>query len=329
MEYRNLGNSGLRVSSFSFGSWVTFAGAVDAHAATECLRIAYDAGVNFFDNAEGYAQGKSELVMGEALKRLGWRRDSYTVSSKVMFGSVAKPSVLQRGLSRKHVTEACHQAMERLGVDYLDLYFCHRPDKHTPIEETVRTMNTLIEQGKVLYWGTSEWSVEQLQEAYRVAEKYNLIGPTMEQPEYSLFARSRVEQEYAPLYEEHGLGTTIWSPLCSGVLTGKYNNGVPDDSRANLPGYEWLADNILNEKGQRRVEATRQLSEIAAQLGMSMTHLALAWTQLNPHVSTTILGASSAAQLTDNLAAVQQVEKLTPDVVGAVEAVLLKVSELE
>lgn len=329
MEYRRLGKSGLQLSGFSYGSWVTFGRSVDVFSAMECLSIARDAGVNFFDNAEGYAWGQSEMIMGEALRRLRWPRDSFCVSSKVMFGSARDPSPLQCGLSRKHVTEACHQALQRLGLDYLDLYFCHRPDPETPIEETVRAMDSLVQQGKVLYWGTSEWSADSLRQAYAIAEQHHLTPPTMEQPQYNLFTRARVEQEYGELYQQHGMGTTVWSPLCSGVLTGKYNQGLPADSRASLEGYEWLAGIIQGEMGQRRLQVTAQLMELSAQLDMSITHLALAWTRLNPNVSSTILGASSPTQLQDNLRAVDAVEKLTPDVVEQIHKILDATPDLE
>ena len=329
MQYRRLGKSGLKLSGFGYGSWVTFGPSIDVRAAMESMSIAYDAGVNFFDNAEGYAWGQSELIMGDALRRLRWSRDSYCVSSKVMFGSAFHPGPLQQGLSRKHVIEACEQALLRLGVDYLDLYFCHRPDPETPVEETVRAMHTLVQMGKVLYWGTSEWPAEKIEEAFALAERHNLTPPTMEQPEYNLFARRRVEQEYAPLYERHGLGTTVWSPLCSGVLTGKYNDGLPVGSRATLDGYGWLADDIRSDKGQAQVRATGQLSVLAQELGLNVTHLALAWTRLNPNVSTTILGASSPGQLRDNLDAVNAVDKLTEDVVSRIEAILHATPGLE
>jgi voltage-dependent potassium channel beta subunit len=322
MEYRRLGKSGLQLSGFSYGSWVTFGRSVDVRAAVECMSLAYDAGVNFFDNAEGYSWGQSELIMGDALARLRWPRDSYCVSSKVMFGSAFKPGPLQKGLSRKHVMEACDQALKRLGLDYLDLYFCHRPDPDTPVEETVRAMHTLVQQGKVLYWGTSEWPAASIEEAYKLADKHNLTPPTMEQPEYNLFARRRVEQEYLHLYSEYGLGTTVWSPLCSGVLTGKYNGGIPDGSRATLGGYEWLASDIQSKKGQARVRVTQHLAELAREIDISMTHLALAWTRLNPQVSTTILGASSPEQLRENLGAVDAVALLTDDVVTQLEDIL-------
>ena len=250
MEYRRLGTSGLKVSALSFGSWVTFGNQMAVEAALESMTAAYDAGVNFFDNAEVYAHGQSETIMGAALQKSGWDRDSYIVSSKVMFGRRADPMPTQRGLSRKHIYDACHQALQRLQVDYLDLYFCHRPDPETPIEETVRSMSELIWQGKVLYWGTSEWSAQQLMEAYGIARQYNLIPPTMEQPQYNMFHRDRFEVEYGRLYNAIGLGTTIWSPLASGLLTGKYNDGIPDESRLTLPGYEWLRDMFNSEEGQ-------------------------------------------------------------------------------
>lgn len=329
MQYRRLGKSGLKLSGFGYGSWVTFGRSIDLRAAMESMSLAYDAGVNFFDNAEGYAWGQSELIMGEALRRLRWHRDSYCVSSKVMFGSAFTPGPLQQGLSRKHVMEACEQALQRLGVDYLDLYFCHRPDPETPVEETVRAMHTLVQSGKVLYWGTSEWPAERIEEAFALAERHHLTPPTMEQPEYNLFARRRVEHEYAPLYERYGLGTTVWSPLCSGVLTGKYNDGLPDRSRATLDGYEWLARNILSDKGQARVKVTQQLAGLAQELGLSVTHLALAWTRLNPNASTTILGASSPQQLRDNLGAVDAMDKLTEDVVARIETILHATPGLE
>ncbi|RMG93201.1 MAG: voltage-dependent potassium channel subunit beta [Chloroflexi bacterium] len=322
MEYRRLGKSGLKVSVLSFGSWVTFGNQMDVDGALACMTAAYDAGVNFFDNAEVYAHGKSELVMGEALKKAGWRRDSYIVSSKVMWGSIPDPKPTQRGLSRKHIVEACHQAMERLQVDYLDLYFCHRPDPEVPMEEVVWTMTNLIEQGKVLYWGTSEWSAQQLMEAYSVARQYNLIPPTMEQPQYNMFERYRVEVEYGRLYEAIGLGTTIWSPLASGILTGKYNNGIPADSRMNLPGYEWLRKMLESEEGQRRIQKTRELSKIAEELGTSMARLAIAWCVKNPNVSTVITGASRVAQVEENMKALEVVPLLTDDVMEKIEAVL-------
>jgi voltage-dependent potassium channel beta subunit len=319
MEYRRLGHSGLKVSEMSFGSWVTFARQVDVGAAKELLAAAHDAGVNFFDNAEGYEQGRSEEVMGEAIAALGWSRDSYIVSSKVFWGG-EKPT--QRGLSAKHVTEACHAALRRLRVDHLDLYFCHRPDIDTPIEETVRAMDALVRQGKVLYWGTSEWSAQAITEAHLVAREWRMVPPTMEQPQYNLFERQKVEGDYLPLYDRFGLGTTIWSPLASGLLTGKYNDGIPEGSRMTLPGYGWLREMLESEKGRDRLDKVRALERVAAEAGLTLTHLALLWCLANPHVSTVILGASRRAQLEDNLAALDHRGKFTPEVLEAVEAVV-------
>lgn len=318
MEYRRLGKSGLKVSAFSFGSWVTFARQVDVQPAKEIMAAAYDAGVNFFDNAEGYERGGSEKVMGQALQELGWSRDSYVVSSKVFWGG-DKPT--QRGLSAKHVTDACHAALKRLRVDYLDLFFCHRPDIDTPIVETVRAMDNLIRQGKVIYWGTSEWSAQQITEAHWAAAAHGLTPPVMEQPQYNIFERQKVEGDYAPLYDSFGLGTTIWSPLASGLLTGKYNDGVPQDTRAALPGYEWLRDIITGEAGRARVEKVKKLASVAAEAGLPLHHMALLWCLENPRVSTVILGASRLGQLTDNLSALEARSKMTPDVMAAIEAI--------
>ena len=322
MEYRRLGKSGLLVSALSYGAWVTFNKQVGVDNAVEIMKTAYDAGVNFFDNAEIYEHGEAEIVMGEALKKLKWRRDSYLVSSKVMFGSVKDRKPTQWGLNRKHVMEACDQALERLGVEALDMYFCHRPDPETPMEETVRAMNDLVQMGKVHYWGTSEWSAQQLMEAYSIARQYNLTPPTMEQPQYNMFHRERFEVEYARLYDMIGLGTTIWSPLASGLLTGKYNEGVPDDSRINLPGYEWLKKIFESEEGQERIAKVRELTTIAEELGTSMASLAIAWCLMNPNVSTVILGASKLPQLEENLKSLDIVDQLTDDVMSRIEDVL-------
>ncbi len=319
MQYRRLGKSGLQVSEFSFGSWVTFAKQVDIAPAKEMMAAAYEAGINFFDNAEGYEQGRSELVMGQAIAELGWSRDSYIVSSKVFWGG-SKPT--QRGLSAKHVTEAAHAALKRLRVEHLDLYFCHRPDIDTPIEETVRAMHNLVVQGKILYWGTSEWSGQQITEAHVAARAHNLTPPTMEQPQYNLFERHKVEADYLPVYDTFGLGTTIWSPLASGLLTGKYNNGLPNDARANLPGYEWLRDIITGEKGRARIEQVKELAKVADASGLPIHHMALLWCLSNPRVSTVILGASRLSQLTDNLAALEAKARMTPEVLAAIEAVM-------
>ena len=319
MEYRRLGGSGLKVSALSYGSWVTFKFQIGDDVATECLAAAYDAGINFFDNAEVYAGGESERIMGRALKKLGWGRDTYCVSSKVYWGG-DRPT--QRGLSRKHIHDACHAALGRLQVDYLDLFFCHRPDLETPIEETVRAMHDLIVQGKVLYWGTSEWSAQQISEAHGLAREYRLTPPTMEQPQYNMLHRERVEAEYRRLYAEIGLGTTIWSPLASGVLTGKYRDGVPEGSRLTVKAYDWLRDQLLSEEGRRKIETAAALEPIANELGMSMPQLGIAWCLKNPHVSTVILGASRPEQLQENLAAVDLADRLTPDWLERIEAVL-------
>ncbi|MBK7217530.1 MAG: aldo/keto reductase [Candidatus Promineofilum sp.] len=322
MEYRRLGKSGLPVSALSFGSWVTFSTQMGVEQALETMTAAYDAGVNFFDNAEVYALGQSETIMGEALQKAGWRRDSYIVSSKVMWGSVDNPKPTQRGLHRKHVFDACHDALRRLQVEYLDLYFCHRPDINVPMEEVVRMMTELIHQGKVLYWGTSQWSAQQLSEAYGVARQYQLIPPTMEQPQYSMFHREKVEAEFAPLYDTIGLGTTTFSPLYFGILTGKYNDGIPADSRASLPGYEWVRENVESERGQQQIAKVRQLMPIAEGLGATMSQLAIAWCLRNPRVSTVILGASRVSQVHENLKALDVLPQLTDDVMTAIEDVL-------
>lgn len=298
MEYRRLGKSGLQVSALSLGSWLTFGKQIDNSVAEELMVLAYDRGINFFDNAEIYARGRSEIVMGEILKKYNWQRDSYIVSSKVFFGYLGKDAKLtQKGLSRKHVVEACDQALKRLQLDYLDLYFCHRPDKETPIEETVWTMHNLIQQGKILYWGTSEWSAQEIMEAHMVARQHHLIGPVMEQPQYNMLERARVEVEYAQLYKTVGLGTTIWSPLASGVLTGKYNAGFVEDTRLSILGMDWLKESALQEE---KLEKSRKLTAFAKELGVSLPVLAIAWCLKNQHVSTVILGASKKAQLQEN-----------------------------
>ncbi len=321
MEYRRLGRSGLKLSALSYGSWLTFGNQLDVEGATACMTAAYDEGCNFFDNAEVYAHGRSEEIMGEALRKLGWQRDSYVVSSKVFFGSKADPKPTQCGLSRKHVVEACDQALRRLGLDHLDLYFCHRPDPDTPIEETVRVMGELIQRGKVLYWGTSEWSAVQLMEAHRVAREFNLVPPTMEQPQYNMFERARVELEYKPLYEL-GLGTTTWSPLASGILTGKYTGGIPAGTRMTVPGYEWLRSLVESPGGKRHIEKAGKLQDIADDLGCSMAQLAIAWCLANPQVSTVITGASKLDQLRENMRAAGFVSKLDAEVRDRIEGVL-------
>ena len=319
MEYRRLGRSGLKISALSFGSWVTFGNQMAEELARDCMKLAYDSGVNFFDNAEVYAEGESERIMGQVLKKMGWGRDTYIVSSKVFWGGELPT---QGGLSRKHVFDACHAALRRLQVDYLDLYFCHRPDPETPIEETVWAMNDLMRQGKILYWGTSEWTAQQITQAHAVAKEYRLVGPTMEQPEYNLFNRQKVEADFLPLYRDYGMGTTIWSPLASGVLTGKYLDGIPKDSRFNVEGYDWLKARYAGEDGQKRLDKVRQLKKVADQAGLSLAHLALGWCYKNPNVSTVILGASKVAQLQENLKVLDALPKLTSDVMNAIEKVM-------
>jgi voltage-dependent potassium channel beta subunit len=319
MEYRRLGRSGLQLSAFSLGSWVTFANQLDRNAARDMMALAYERGINFFDNAETYEKGASETMMGEALRDLAWPRDSYCVSSKVFWGG-EKPT--QRGLSRKHVHDACHAALKRLQVDYLDLYFCHRPDIDTPIEETVRAMHDLVSQGKVLYWGTSEWNAQQITEACGLARANHLTPPTMEQPEYNLFNRVKLENEYLPLFRDHGLGTTIFCPLANGVLTGKYSQGFPDGSRLSLPGYEWLRARWENETGRRNLGKATELQNLADKADLALIHLALLWCLANPNVSSVILGASRISQLEENLDALEHTDKMTPDLLERIDRLM-------
>ena len=321
MEYRSLGKTGLQLSAFSFGSWVTFGTQLDVDQASELMKTAYDAGVNFFDNAEVYAQGAAEVMMGRVFERMQWPRDSYCVSSKVMFGSAEKPLPTQRGLSRKHVIEACDQAIARMKVDYLDLYLCHRPDPQVPVEETVRAMDILIKQGRILYWGTSMWSPQQILEACLVAERYNLTPPALEQPQYNMFWREQIEKEYLPLYDSIGIGTTVWSPLATGVLTGKYNDGIPEDGRLNIKELAFLKERWLGE-GKGVSDRVRILTRMAEEMGTTMTKLALAWCLKNTNVSTVILGATKPGQLSENLAALDTVPLLTADVMADIEKVL-------
>lgn len=306
MQYRRLGSSGLQLSALSFGAWVTF-GQIGRDEARNLIATAYDHGVNFFDNAEAYANGEAERVMGDVIADLRLPRDGFCVSSKVFFGAADNPGPTQRGLSRKHVFETCHAALQRLRVDHLDLYFCHRPDPDTPIEETVWAMDALIRQGKVLYWGTSEWSAAQIKEAAKIARAHHLHSPTMEQPQYNLLHRTRVELEYAPLYSELGLGTTIWSPLASGLLTGKYNEGVAADTRLGQEGNGWLQRLVIGQKEERRIDRVRRFTAVAAELGEKPAQLAIAWCLRNPHVSTVMLGASRTEQLLENLGALELV----------------------
>ena len=318
MEYKNLGKSGLKVSRLSLGSWLTFGKQIENNIAEELMDLAYENGVNFFDNAEIYAQGESERVMGKILKNRDWRRDSYILSSKAFFGDGGKLPT-QRGLSRKHLVEACEAALNRLQVDYLDLFYCHRPDKETPIEETVWTMHNLIQQGKILYWGTSEWSAQEIMEAHMVAKQYNLIGPTMEQPQYNMLHRQKVELEFDQIYKTVGLGTTIWSPLASGILTGKYNDGMPEKTRLSMEGLEWLKDvNLVEEK----LAKVKELTKLAKEIGITMPKLAIAWTLKNENVSTAILGASKKDQLKETLTTIDDLDKLTDEVMEKIEDIL-------
>jgi voltage-dependent potassium channel beta subunit len=320
MEYRYMGKTGLQLSTLSFGSWVTFHKQIDDKIADELMGIAYDQGINFFDNAEVYAAGESEKMMGRVLSKKNWDRTSIVLSSKAYFGwrgKENKPN--QTGLSRKHLTEACHEALQRLQTDYLDLYFCHRPDKKMPIAEVVQTMNTLIQQGKILYWGTSEWSGVEIMEAHRIAEAYRLIGPAMEQPQYNLFERNKVDAEYLEIYKNVGLGTTIWSPLAAGLLTGKYNDGIPEGSRFQMEGFEWLRDRWLM---QEKINKVQQLGAIAKALKVSTASLSIAWCIKNPNVTSAILGATSKAQLLDNLTALDTAALLTPEIMEQIEGIV-------
>ena len=319
MRYRNLGKSGLKVSELSYGSWVTFSFQLDTALATEMLKIAYDSGVNFFDNAEVYASGDSEVIMGKALKTLGFTRDTYCVSSKAFWGGQLPT---QRGLSAKHLTDACNAALQRLQVDYLDLFFCHRPDPETPIEETVRAMHALVIQGKIIYWGTSEWEAAQIEEAYRIAEKHYLTPPTMEQPEYNMFNRSKLEKEYLDLFDKRGLGTTIWSPLASGLLTGKYKNGIPEDTRMNLSGYEFLRERLESKEGRAMVDKAKQLEELADAAGIPLVNMALGWCLQNKNVSTVILGSSKPEQLKQNLKTLDYVDQFDDSLMQQIDKII-------
>ena len=326
MEYRRLGKSGLQVSAVSFGSWVSFSKQIDDKIADELMGIAYDSGINFFDNAEVYANGKSEEMMGRVLKAKNWERSSYIVSSKAFFGwhgKANKPN--QTGNNRKHLIEACDEALKRLQVDYLDLYFCHRADKNTPVEETVWAMNHLLNQGKILYWGTSEWTGVEIMEAHRIAAQNHLIGPTMEQPQYNLFERRKVEADYSEIYKNVGLGTTIWSPLASGLLSGKYNDGVPADSRFALEGFDWLKDqHMLDEK----IEKVKKLATVAKDLNISTAVLSIAWCLSNKNVSTAILGATKKSQLEENLKAIDAIPLITTEVLEKIETIMQNKPEI-
>ncbi|MBL0152367.1 MAG: aldo/keto reductase [Chitinophagaceae bacterium] len=320
MEYRNMGRTGLQLSALSLGSWVSFHKQITDATADELMGIAYDHGINFFDNAEVYALGESEKMMGRVLKNKNWDRSSYTVSSKAFWGwrgKENKPN--QKGLSRKHLVEACHEALQRLQLDYLDIYFCHRPDKTTPIAETVWTMHNLIQQGKILYWGTSEWSGVEIMEAHRVADQHHLIGPVVEQPQYNLFERNKLENEFLMVFKTVGMGTTIWSPLASGLLSGKYNDGLPEGSRFALEGFEWLKDRWMQESMLTKV---KKLAALAAELGISMAQLSIAWCIRNPNVTTAILGATKKEQLLENLGALDAYPKLTDEMMKRIDGIV-------
>ena len=316
MNYRRLGKSGIKVSELSLGAWVTFGEQVGLDIAEKCMAAAYDHGVNFFDNAEGYAEGKAETLMGQAIKRLGWKREDLVLSTKIFWGGEGPNDT---GLSHKHILEGVNKALSRLQVDYIDLVFCHRPDPNTPIEETVRAMDQVVRSGKVFYWGTSEWSAAQIMRADGLARQYGLTPPAMEQPQYNMFTRTKFEKEYDILYKELGYGTTIFSPLASGLLSGKYNNGIPSDSRAALPGYEWIKEHIITPE---RIEKVKQLAPIAADLGATLAQMSLAWCLKNPNVSTVITGASRPEQVVENMKALDVVTKLTPDVMERIEQIL-------
>ena len=311
-----MGWAGLKVSELSLGAWVTYGGQVGEEMALKCMSTAYDAGVNFFDNAEAYASGNAEIVMGNVIKKLGWPREGIVVSSKVFWGGQG-PN--ERGLSRKHIFEACRNSLRRLQLDYLDLFFCHRPDPSTPIEETVRAMDDLIHQGKILYWGTSEWTAADIMRAHGLAREHGLTPPQMEQPQYNMLHRDRVEKEYLPLYHEIGLGATIWSPLASGILSGKYNDGIPAGSRGSLPGYEWLQSYRITPQN---IEIVKKLGPIAKDLDCTLAQMALAWCLKNLNLSTVITGATKPEQVTENMKALEVVPKLDSDVMDRIEAVL-------
>lgn len=326
MEYRYLGKSGLQVSALSFGAWVTFHDQFGEDLAYQCMKEAYDAGVNFFDNAEVYASGNAEIIMGNVFKKSGWKRSDLIFSTKIFWGG-SGPN--DRGLSRKHIIEGTNASLKRLQMDYVDLIFCHRPDIHTPIEETVWAMNHIINQGKALYWGTSEWNSTQIMEAYHIARREHLIPPLMEQPEYNMFRRDKIEKDFLPLYKKIGLGTTIWSPLASGILTGKYNNEIPSDTRINLPNYEWLKRNILSEEGKKKIEKTKKLKPLADELGITLAEMSLAWCLKNPNVSTVITGASKPEQVKQNMKAFDAVGKLTNEVMEKIEEILANKPKLD
>ena len=318
MIYRRLGRSGVKVSVLSFGSWVTYGNQLDAAAARDCMAAAYEAGVNFFDNAEVYAKGASETLMGEALAKAGWRRSSYLVSTKLYWGLHEGPNE-KSTLNRKYLLQGIDGSLKRLKLDYVDILYCHRPDPETTIEETVHAMHDIVTSGRAVYWGTSEWSAEEIAQAWHIADRRNMHKPVTEQPQYNLFHRDRVEREYARLYRDLGIGTTIWSPLASGVLTGKYDKGIPPDSRGALKGYEWLAERVSDPA---KIAAVRRLVPVAKELGCTPAQLALAWCAKNPNVSTVITGASRVAQVHENMKALDVIDKLTPEVMGAIDTAI-------
>ena len=319
MNYRRLGKTGLKVSELSYGSWVTFSFQVGLDEASKLMNVAYENGVNFFDNAEAYASGESEIIMGNVLKKYGWSRDSYIISSKVFWGG-EKPT--QRGLSHKHVVDACHAALKRLQLDYLDLYFCHRPDPDTPIEETVRAMHTLIMQGKICYWGTSEWSAEEIKEAYKISRDLGLTPPSMEQPQYNMFEREKMENEYKQLFETEKMGTTIWSPLASGFLTGKYLKGMPENTRTSLKNYKFIKDSFESEEYKIRHKKVEKLQNLARQINIPLVNMAIGWCLKNNNVSTVILGASQTEQLAQNLETLNYVDSINDEVMAKIENIL-------
>jgi len=326
MEYRLLGRSGLKLSALSLGAWVTYGGQVGEEVAEACMRIAHEAGVNFFDNAESYAQGNAEIVMGNVIKKAGWKRSDLVISTKIFWGGQGPND---SGLSYKHIMEGADASLRRLQMEYVDLIFCHRPDLYTPIEETVWAMNQVIRQGKAFYWGTSEWSAGQIMEAYGIARREHLVPPLMEQPEYNMFRRERVEREYAPLYHSIGLGTTIWSPLASGLLTGKYNLGIPEGTRAALKGYEWLRREFESREAREKIEKVKRLIPIAHELGCSVAQLAIAWCLKNPNVSTVITGASKPDQVIENLRALEVVKLIDSEITDRIEEILANRPEPE
>ncbi len=319
MIYRQMGRSGLQLSVLSFGSWVTFDNQLKDDLALECMQAAHDAGCNFYDNAEAYAGGESEAIMGRVIEQLGWKRQSYVLSTKIFWGLDAKTANMVNTLNRKYVHHAIEGCLDRLRADFVDLLYCHRADPNTPIEETVWAMHDLIERGKVLYWGTSEWTADEIRAAWQIADRHHLHKPVVEQPQYNMFERNKVEVEFARLYQDIGIGTTTWSPLASGLLTGKYRDGVPEDSRAALPGYGWLAKRLT---AQSEIDRVERLRPIAEELGCTLAQLSIAWCAANPHVTSVITGASKASQVVDNFGALDVIDKLTQEVMTRIDAAI-------